>query len=335
MQTSKQIILDKYIAKPIGICLNVFVRLLGKILRIDHDLNKEFQTIAVCKFKGMGSILQSTPMVTSLREKFPNAEIIYVSVKGNEGILKKIPEIDTIVTVDDSTLWRFAVSNVKALAKLIKIRPDVYFDLEIYSNYSTLFTTFSLAKNRVGYYLRSSSFRMGIYTHMMFYNPRVPIAQAYLQLSKLLACEGDKNDLVNLKSAPINGQKKTLVVNVNASDLRLERRWSKNQFINFIKMFRLSHPDYEVNLIGGKQERAYTEEIEKSIADEKVVSSAGKTSLDELIDIISSANIMLTNDTGPMHIAFCTKTPVVCLFGPCSPDQYGDHPMAQILYHQV
>ena len=189
MNTRNKIFLDKFIAKPLGIILNVFVRILGKILRIDHNLDKEFKTIAVSKFKGLGSILQSTPMLDAIRKRYPNAEIIYVSTKSNEGLLRKIDWIDTVIVVDDSSLWKFFISNIRALWKLIRKRPEIYFDLEIYSDYSTLFTTFTLSKNRVGFYLRSSSFRMGIYTQMMFFNPNVPISKVYLQLSKLIDCD--------------------------------------------------------------------------------------------------------------------------------------------------
>jgi len=40
---------------------------------------------------------------------------------------------------------------------------------------------------------------------------------------------------------------------------------------------------------------------------------------------------MVSNDTGPMHISFCTKTPIICLFGPCSPEQYGINEYAHII----
>ncbi len=65
------------------------------------------------------------------------------------------------------------------------MRPDVYIDLEIYSNFSTLVTLFSCSKNRISFYLRSSSFRMGIYTHMMFFNSEVQISEVYLQIARL------------------------------------------------------------------------------------------------------------------------------------------------------
>ncbi len=338
MNTRNKIFLDKFIAKPLGIILNVFVRILGKILRIDHDLDKEFKTIAISKFKGLGSILQSTPMIDAIRKRYPNAEIIYVSTKSNEGLLNKINWIDTVIVVDDSSLWRFLVSNISALWKLIKKRPEIYFDLEIYSDYSTLFTTFTLSKNRVGFYLRSSSFRMGIYTQMMFFNPRVPISKVYLQLSKLIDCDVEAAsffDFPKHEDAYKISDKPYIVINPNASDLRLERRWEMHKFIEIIKLILKKYPNFDVVLIGGKDEAKYTTEIYESIDSNSLINSAGKTTLNQLIEIIQQAALLVTNDTGPMHIAFCTKIPVVCLFGPCAPEQYGTNERAFIVYRRL
>ncbi len=336
MNVRTQIIVDKYIAKPVAYLLNFLVRLVGKLLRINHDLNRDFTRIAVCKFKGMGSIIQATPMLEALRKKYPNAEIIFVSTKGNRKFLEKIDYIDTIVTVDDSGFFRFLGSNVKALFYLMRNRPQVYFDLEIYSDYSTLFTLFTFSTNRVGFYLRSSSFRMGIYTHMMFYNPRVPISNVYLQLAQLLGCKAEGTKLYDLRpSVFLERDKPYIVVNPNASDLRLERRWGKDNFVSFIKYLLAKHPDYEILLIGSKSERSYTETITHEIDDQRLVNTAGETSIDGLIETIAGARLMISNDTGPMHIAFCTNTPVVCLFGPCSPNQYGVSENAHIIYKNV
>lgn len=337
MKIKVQITVDKYIAKPLAFLLNFFVRIVGKCLNINHDLDKDFDTIAISKFKGMGSILQSTPMLNAIRNQFPKAEIIYISTKTNESILKKIEWIDTVVVIDDSSLIKFIITNVKSLFFLIKKKPQVYFDLEIYSDYSTLFTLFTLSTNRVGFYLRSSSFRMGIYTHMMFFNPRVPISKVYLQLSKLIGCETNNDNLYPLKSE-CNFSKTTkdyIVVNPNASDLRIERRWGKVNFINLINKLLYKYTEVEILLIGSANESAYTEEISSKINNSRVKNIAGKTDIDELISIISNAKLFITNDTGPMHIAFCTNVNTICLFGPCSPDQYGISKKANIIYKPV
>lgn len=338
MNIKQQILVDKYIAKPVAYFFNFIVRILGKLLYINHSLEKEFKTIAIAKFKGMGSIIQSTPMINAIKNKYPNAEIIFISTKANEILLKKITWIDTVVCIDDTNLVKFISSNITSLFFLIKKRPEVYFDLEIYSDYSTLFTLFTLSTNRVGFYLRSSSFRMGIYTHMMFFNPRVPISNVYLQLSMLLGCDTRNTTLyplINDLNSFTFSQQGYIVINPNASDLRIERRWPKDKFVQLIKLILNEYPSKLIFIIGSKSEKEYSEEIASSINNLRVSNTAGTTTIDGLIEIIKNAELMITNDTGPMHLAFCTETPLICLFGPCSPEQYGVSKNAHIIYKPV
>lgn len=332
MTIRTQLLVDRFVAKPIAYTMNFITRLLGKILRINHELDREFKTIAICKFKGMGSIIQATPMIGAIRKNYPNAKIIFVSTKSNEKFLQNIDWIDKVVLIDDKGVFKFIGSNIKALFTLIKNRPQVYFDLEIYSDYSTLFTLFTLSTNRVGFYLRSSTYRMGIYTHMMYYNPHVAISDVYLQMAKLI-CEDINNiELYPLGKKSNNKQDDYIVINPNASDLRLERRWSKTKFIELIKLININYPKLKIYLVGSKQEQVYTESITSEINNVNVVNTAGDTSLDGLIDVIANAKLMISNDTGPMHIAFSTTTPVICLFGPCSPGQYGMSKYAHVIY---
>ncbi len=339
MKTRSQILLDKYIAKPVAYLLNFTVRIAGKLLSIDHSLDRDFKTITVCKFKGMGSIIQATPMLQAIRNRFPDAEIIFVSSVANKKLLERIDLIDTIITLDDRNIPRFALSCLRSLTRLVRKRPDVYIDLEIYSDFSTLFTLFTLSKNRVGFYLRSSSFRMGIYTQMMFFNPHVPISDVYLQLAALLYCRIDDVGLFPLHQKTVAGDRQPadpyIIVNPNASDIRLERRWGAQNFIDLVRMTREAFPDHEILLIGSKSEKEYTDQIATAVNSEKVVSLAGATTIDGLIHLIRNAALMVSNDTGPMHIAFSTETPVICLFGPCSPGQYGMNRHAHVIYKHV
>lgn len=286
----------------------------------------------------MGSILQATPMLKAIRKKYPEARIIFISTKSNKAILSKLDMIDEVITVDDSGMFKFMGSNISALIKLIRIRPQIYFDLEIYSDYSTLFTLFTLSVNRVGFYLRSSTFRMGIYTHMMLFNSRAPISKVYLQASKLIGCDDQDPELFQfdkeqLGSPIMDGN--YVVVNPNASDLRLERRWGESKYIELIKRILNSTPELKVIVVGSKNEREYAELVVSGVSDERCINMAGETDIDGLINLIAHAKIMISNDTGPMHISFCTDTPVVALFGPCSPDQYGVSKNAYTIYKPV
>lgn len=340
MRTKQQIIIDEYIARPIAYLMNFLVRIIGKILSIDHNLDRNFKRIVVCKFKGLGSIIQSTPMIAALRQRYPDAEIIFVSTTANEQFLRKIGTIDRIITVNDKSFRQLIVTLSRSLWTLIRMRPDVYIDLEIYSNFSTLVTLFSCSKNRIGFYLRSSSFRMGIYTHMMFFNSEVQISEVYLQIARLFGPIAApvslyplyENIKVEASSLP---QKGYIVMNPNASDLRIERRWGAANFAALIELCISRYPDRQVVLIGSPAEREYTEEVLRTIQSDKVQNLAGKTTIDELIAIIRNAALVITNDTGPMHIAFSCKSPTICLFGPCSPVQYGWVENARIIYKRM
>lgn len=339
MRTKQQLFIDQYLVRPVAYAMNFLVRIAGKILSIDHSLDHEFKRIVICKFKGLGSIIQSTPMLAAIRERFPNAEIIFVSTRANVQLLQKIDLIDTVIAIEDKSMFRLVSSLFRSLWQLIRMRPDVYIDLEIYSNFSTLVALFSFSKNRIGFYLRSSSFKMGIYTHMMFFNSQVLISEVYLQIARLFGEIKEVPGLYPLyKDLKVDAtflpDKNYILVNPNASDLRIERRWPAANFTLLIEQCRKLYPEKQIILIGGPSERIYAQTVIADITSENVMNWAGKTSIDELIILIKNADLVITNDTGPMHIAFACKAPTICLFGPCSPDQYGSE-NAVILYRKV
>lgn len=312
-------------------------RILGFFLRIDHSFHTPPKTIAICKFIGLGSIIQATPLLRTLRKKHPNARIVFITNFGNKDLLKHITDVDEVYTISDKGIINLLKSTLILLFKLWKQRPEIYIDLEIYSNYSNIIATMSLSKNRMGFFKDDKTYRKGIYTHMLFFNIKAPISQAYLQFTRLLDCKNisaepflnrktiDNNimPIINKKLNIVNGEK-YILVNPNASDLRIERRWEIEKFSLLINRIANTFPEYKIVLMGDKTEVEYVNKIYSfSNTNPNVLDSSGKLSLSELIILIANAELMITNDTGPMHIAFALKTQTVSLFGPCSPQQYG------------
>lgn len=345
MNTNRQIVIDKTIVKSVAFLLNICVKIAGIFFPKKHNLEEEFKTIAVCKFKGLGSIIQSTPLLQTLRNSYPHARILYISSSSNEEILKNIKIIDEVIILKDETLGRLIVSFFPFTIRLFRRKIEVYIDLEVYSNFSSVVTALSNAQNRLGYYLKESNYRLGIYTHMLYYNSSVPIYQTYLQWARLLNCKAIITELyeltadIKLISAggnhfdPIN--EKYFLINPNASDLRIERRWPVDNFIQLIRHLLHDYPLYQIVLIGGRSEADYVNSIKTHFVEENVISMAGKTNVQELIFLIRNATFVITNDTGPMHIAFSTQRKTVALFGPCSPGQYGYHNNTVSLYKEV
>jgi ADP-heptose:LPS heptosyltransferase len=340
MKTKTVIALDRLVGIFIAYPLNILVRLVGKITRFDHSLEKEMTKIVVCKFKGMGSIIQATPLLQTLRTRYPNAKIVFVSSEENRAILNRIELVDDIFCVQDKGFFRLIKSTCQVLVKLIRFRADVYIDLEIYSNYSSIITTLSLAKDRFGYYLRSNRYRLGMYTHMMYFNTKAPIAEAYLQFARLLKITDIAEDLYAISANSAFDLKdihsKYIVINANASDLRYERRWPHQSFIKFIECLRLQKPNLPIYLIGSKGEMEYVDHVYNPFqSDELVINLSGRTNLDQLIELLRNAEMIITNDTGPMHLAASLNTRVLALFGPCSPNQYGLGKNVKPLYKNI
>lgn len=347
MKTKHKIIIDKLFGTPSAYFINALARFLGFFLRIDHSLNKPIHTIVIAKYVGLGSIIQATPLLQTLRKKYPAATLVFVTTHGGKMLLGHIPEVNKTLTISDKNIIQVVFSSMQLLFKLWKLKPQLFIDLEYYSNYSAIITTLSLAKNRLGFYNQDKAYRKGIYNFLIPFNIDLPISTTYLHFAKLLNCE---QEIVSLKieinrsnhwkqiseKINLNKTQSYIVVNPNASDLRLERRWPKQSFIHVLIALIEENKSCTIVLIGDKSEISYVTEIEKQLNQpENIINSAGKLSLSELIILIADAKLMLTNDTGPMHIAFATKTKTISLFGPCSPKQYGGLEHATTFYKKV
>jgi lipopolysaccharide heptosyltransferase II len=107
------------------------------------------------------------------------------------------------------------------------------------------------------------------------------------------------------------------------------KRWPVENFIAAARELRRQTGCVWV-LLGGPGDRAVAAEIERALAEGgagatagAVVNLAGKTSLRQLCGVMRLCRVVLTNDTGPMHLAAAVGTPVVALFGGTSPELTG------------
>lgn len=108
------------------------------------------------------------------------------------------------------------------------------------------------------------------------------------------------------------------------------KRWFPERFAAVADAF-ISHSGGSVVLLGGDREIGITKEIRKNIKGEDIMILTGKTTLRELIAIISECDILLSNDSGPMHIGYAVGTPLVALFGSTSPELTGPRGLRDIV----
>lgn len=80
-----------------------------------------------------------------------------------------------------------------------------------------------------------------------------------------------------------------------------------------------------VVIIGGEEEKAACLKLEGSIGSEKFLNLVGKTSLREMAIIIKNAKLIISGDSGPMHIAYSMDKDVIALMGPTNPIKWGPY----------
>ncbi len=93
------------------------------------------------------------------------------------------------------------------------------------------------------------------------------------------------------------------------------KRWPANHFAELVRTLAEKFPDARFGILGDKGDQPLGEIILQA-APEKVLNLCGATSLPEMIEWVRRCNLLVTNDTGPMHVAAALGKPLVALFGP-------------------
>lgn len=147
----------------------------------------------------MGSIIRATPLMRSLKVQYPRAKFIFVTTLKNKQLIENIPMIDQGLYVDDSSIFSLLAGMPVLVSKLWKEKIDLYFDLEVYSALSTILTTLSLARNRYGFYRTSTLFRLGLNTHLVYFNDSRPIAEIYMQLARAVGIKTGDHEIERMQ----------------------------------------------------------------------------------------------------------------------------------------
>jgi ADP-heptose:LPS heptosyltransferase len=306
--------------------------------------------ILLIKFFGMGSIIMMGPMVKALRESYPEAEITILTFKCNVGICNITGLFDNVVAVDDSSTIATIMDMAKKIFILRRERFDIAIDLEFFSKSSTVFSYLTGSRNRVGFFLiqigilLKMMWRGNLMTHQVFYNHHKHTTEAFLALAAAVCpikdiktsdadyasiripnnalCGVDKRLKDFLKKGEI-----LIFININSGSLCQERRWPKENFSALIRSLSLLNGALKFALTGDKNDAEYVSSFIGSLPDDvdknKIIDLSGKLSLAEFAAVIKSSDLVITNDSGPLHIAVSLGRPTVSFFGPETAVRYG------------
>ena len=102
------------------------------------------------------------------------------------------------------------------------------------------------------------------------------------------------------------------------------KRWPTEHFCELVRTLGEKFPDASFAVLGSKDDKALGEKILQA-APKKVLNLCGATSLLEMIEWVRRCDLLITNDTGPMHVAAAIGRPLLALFGPTEPRRTGPY----------
>ena len=321
--------------------------LLKQILGIEGAPRRSPETIVLVKFFGIGSIVLATPMMRALRRRFPRARLVFLTFEANREILEKLSFIDEVITLRHDSFRHLLTDVLAARRRLKALDVDAAIAFEFFVKFSTILAYLSGAPRRFGFML-GDGWRDSLLTDRVFLNVYRHVSEIFASLVRPLGVEvadwsieplrarGESADAVRARLADAVG-KRLVCVNVNAGELSAERRWPLARFGELLDRLLAAFPTCAFALIGTCDEREYMAPLLARFEREpRVLDFAGKLSLDELIALLTAADLLVTNDSGPLHLAEATGLATVSLFGPETPVLYGPRgPGHTVIWKQV
>ena len=325
--------IDQYVGVPVCLMLDFCRLICSPFLRRAHQ---PFRRILLMKFFGIGSILLASPMLRAIKARHPGATIGFLTFASNREMVERLGLVDVIYTLRTDTLLHFACDLANVLGKIRRDRFDATIDMEFFSKFSTIVTYLSGSPVRIGYFLRQM-WRGDLLTEQVYYNHYKHITEVFGALAAPLGVtvtdyalqppavtDADKAKADALLAWEGIGPRDLVIgFNVNVSDLSLERRWSRDEFLALARSL-LAELDARLVFIGSPGEAAHVAGTVAELPDDgRVINLAGKTGMGELLGVLKRCRLFVTNDSGPLHLAASLGVATVSFFGPETPMLYG------------
>jgi heptosyltransferase-1 len=293
--------------------------------------------ILLVRLRLIGDVVFTTPIPGALKRAWPAARISYLVEEAAAPVLATHPHIDDLIIARRRRGLRRLADDARLAARLRRARFDLVIDLHggPRSSWLTLATG---APRRVGYAIKGRSW---MYTTTVArpreLRPRHSVVNQWDLLEAIdgwpggpadprrdpvvmpVAAEADAAVVRRLAAAGVTSSHTLIVAHVSAGNPF--RRWPEPGFVSLLVSLAAKDPARRIVLSSGPSDRAAANRI-AAAARERLGPAAprivefGEFGLAEMRALIGRSRLFVGGDTGPLHIAATTATPVVGLYGP-------------------
>lgn len=281
----------------------------------------------------VGDMMMSQSLYRTLKQLHPNIEIDVMAPAWCQALLNKMPEVNQAIEMPIGH-GKFGLTQRYRLGK--SLRQNHYDQAIILPNSfkSALIPFFARIHQRTGW---KGEMRYGLINDLRKLNK-----QAFpLMVQRYVALAYPKDQIHTAEQIPqpilwpklevcqtdINGTLNTFKINDNlpligfcpGAEFGPAKRWPDYHYAALGDMLVKQHA--KIVIFGSDNDRQVGEKIiEQMTQGDQCINLAGKTKLEQAVNLIAACKAIVTNDSGLMHVAAALDRPLVALYGPSSPD---------------
>jgi len=258
----------------------------------------------------LGDAVMSVPAVRAIKNGRPDVHVTIAAPDKIAPMWKLIPEVDAIIPLQNDSLF----SVVRLLREQMPFDAAILFPNSLRV---ALETSLSGIPRIVGYRGHSRSWVVNqIVREPRKLGPPEHHSLRFFRIARECGGETSKIELPNLNQTS-NIKHETLIGLCAGAEYGPAKRWLPERFAEAAAKITAQSAAQWV-LLGTKNDAAIGEQIAAAIGDQ-CVNRIGQTTLEQLIDELRQCRLLLTNDTGTMHLASLLGVPVVAVFGSTEP----------------
>ena len=292
------------------------------------------QGILIIAPNWIGDAVMTQPLLATLKSQYPASRIDVLASTWVAPIYRACSEVNHVIEANfqhKQLQWGLR----KQLANDLRLRGYQACFILPNSLKSALIPWMANIPFRIGY---RGELRFGL-INIALNNPskinRPPMVEHYLALSQLLSDEetlaaktltpklnvsSSAKQSIDKKLSDANIDSKSVFIFCPGAEYGPTKRWPASHFAELANHLAQQLPNANIILLGSKSDHELAEAILQQSQDSvKIHNWCGNTSLDEAIALIGLAKVVVSNDSGLMHIAAALKTPQIAIFGSSDP----------------
>jgi heptosyltransferase I len=285
-------------------------------------------SVCIVMMSAVGDTVHVLPVVNALKRANPGTRITWVLQPGPATLVRGHPSVDEIIVFDRARGWR-AFADVRS--ELEKRSFDLVINLQVYFK-AGIVTAFTRSPIKLGFDRSRARDFNWLFTNKKI--PAGPVQHVQDQYFEFLAALGISPEPVEWGLGPWPGERQWRdeltasierpIASIVVATSKPEKDWMPERWAEVIDAL---HEQFgmQVVLVGGRSERELNaERIVMERAKHKPRSELG-SGLRKLVSILDASSLVLSPDTGPLHMSVALDRPVISLMGYTNPKRTGPY----------